>query len=706
MKLRPNFAGPACVAGLVLTLACATETYAAEVAPFDFDANGRVDVADAGQMLDCFGGPENPAGGGACLGNTVYAADRDSDLDIDLRDWSALQLCFSGDQSANFGCAAPLGPVALLSGASGQEDELLVFTLTAFDPHSAPAEVTFTVVGLPKHGELRQSDGTSIANVPTVVTDPAGGLQYLAATNESGLAYASFAYTATSVITGLTSAARYVALDIAPVNDAPMNTTAPPTTLEDSAVTFQFTAFDPDEGDVVKFRVTEVPVSGVLYQVDENLAPQLVDQVSAGEFISHVQGYAHYVPNPNFFGTDSVRVVASDLANASFFSTVIAIHVIAVNDPPVAFAGSIDWENSFAPLIGNIQLAASDVDTLSGALEVCITSLPAGGVLRTRPGSVPVTQVPHCSPSKTYEYLYTEDLTALGFGCAIPPANLPLTFPIDAGSFTFRAFDGTDYSAEATYDLRFVYDNTAPYMTGIAAHSLVEDMEVTFTLAGEDIDGDQTAFVVLAQPQGGTLLRSDGTLIGIYPALFLNHSMLTYVPMANFNTFGMADDFVPVQITDGQNTRDCDYAISFDVLAVNDPPTITAPASIITGGTSGGTNGFSIDDDAQAGTELVVEFRALGTAASRVELPFPSPEVVLEQLTPAHVRVTGTLSAINATLANGLTFHVLQNGTFEASLEMEVHDQGNSGEGAVNPLTTLRVVPVEIPMECVGLECR
>jgi len=42
----------------------------------------------------------------------------------------------------------------------------------------------------------------------------------------------------------------------------------------------------------------------------------------------------------------------------------------------------------------------------------------------------------------------------------------------------------------------------------------------------------------------------------------------------------------------------------------------------------------------------------------------------------------------------------------QASLEMEVHDQGNSGEGAANPLTTLHVVPLEMPMECVGLECR
>ncbi len=55
------------------------------IAPFDFNGDGYVTVADVQSFLGCMGGPDTPVGGICVLG------DADFDSDVDLGDFAVLQ---------------------------------------------------------------------------------------------------------------------------------------------------------------------------------------------------------------------------------------------------------------------------------------------------------------------------------------------------------------------------------------------------------------------------------------------------------------------------------------------------------------------------------------------------------------------------------------------------------------------------------------
>ena len=57
-------------------------------------------------------------------------------------------------------------------------------------------------------------------------------------------------------------------------------------------------------------------------------------------------------------------------------------------------------------------------------------------------------------------------------------------------SFTYRAFDGTDYSDPASVTLTVTSVNDSPVLTSIGDQTTDEDSPLTITLTGSDVDGD------------------------------------------------------------------------------------------------------------------------------------------------------------------------------------------------------------------------
>ena len=675
-----------------MVMATAHPASAVDVAAFDFDANGLVDQEDAEWFFTCGSGPALPAGGGACSAQMAYMADRDGDRDVDQDDFGAFQRCLSGTQPAQFDCVPPIPPLPLLEGVAGYEDTPLLLTLTAFDPHSEPLAVSFAVTTLPAQGQLSQADGTPIDTVPAVVTDPGGQLQYLAEPDMSGPAYAAFGYTVTSLASGTTSAGRAVSIDIAAVNDWPVLDVTPIVTVEDTPVTFQLQAIDPDEGDSFSFQLFEAPVSGTLYQVDESGVPQLELPLTQGMLVSNSQGLVHYVPQADYYGTDSLRGYVFDQTGMGQLPRVLPIHVVGVNDPPTAYNATFESPNSFGALIRNINLQASDVDDFQSAVQVCITTLPETGLLSTFPDGVAITQVPFCTTVRHFQYLYPhpEDL---GGGCLIPPADLPTHFPLHVSSFAYEAFDGEAHSSTAHVNLQFVYDNTAPYVTSVLEHTTDEDVPAAFTLSGADIDGNELLFFFPGPPSHGVVMLNGAPLQ--YPVLVYNDTTLTFVPAENFNTAGGELATVPFQVLDNfTEPRDCPYAVTFTINPVNDPPKLMAPDYADTDELTYIQYGwFSfVGDDAFADTLLKVE--VMGTGVANVNVVIPVGLASLEQVSPTHIRMQGTMNALNATFNIGVWVAASPGHPPGATLEITVDDQGNSGSGA--SYTDSLLIPVQL----------
>jgi hypothetical protein len=104
--------------------------------------------------------------------------------------------------------------------------------------------------------------------------------------------------------------------------------------------------------------------------------------------------------------------------------------------------------------------------------------------------------------------------------------------------------------------------NSVPTATAQAV-TTPEDTSKGITLAGTDGDGDALTFDIVAGPAHGTLTGAGATQ--------------TYVPAGDFN----GSDSFTFTATDGVDTS-APATVSITVSAVNDPPTVSAPASAST----------------------------------------------------------------------------------------------------------------------------
>lgn len=280
-------------------------------------------------------------------------------------------------------------------------------------------------------------------------------------------------------------------INAAPPNSPPVALEQTMVTNEDTALNVTLSATDVD-GDQLVYQIVTPPTQGTL----SGDAPNLV-----------------YTPFDNFFGSDSFEFNANDGQSDSNVA-VITILVNSVNDLPVADAQnlSIDEDN-----IGTISLTASDLD--NDPLTFTVTTLPTNGALSGT------------APNLTYT----------------PNANFN-----GNDSFTFVANDGQADSATATVNIAVAPVNDAP-VANAQQVTVNEDGSMNITLSGSDIDSASLSFVVISQPQNGTLTGSTPNLV--------------YTPNANFD----GNDSLIFKVNDG--ALDSALAlVEIGVTPVNDFP--------------------------------------------------------------------------------------------------------------------------------------
>jgi CSLREA domain-containing protein len=221
--------------------------------------------------------------------------------------------------------------------------------------------------------------------------------------------------------------------------------------------------------------------------------------------------------------------------------------------------------------------------------------------------------------------------------------------------------------------------------------SLNEDATLVITLQGQDPDGSNLTFVKSdgsafpANP--GTIATTNGT-IGTFGSVSCNANGLcsqqvTYTPAANFN----GSDTFNFKVNDGTSNSNENGVVSITVNAVNDAPTINAPAGPLSATedtqlTINGGNLISVADiDAGSGQEKVT----LGVVHGTLTLASLAGITFVDGTAngTGSLHFTGTIANLNTAL-NGLKYQGTQdyNSTRGAeTLSINIDDQGNTGSG-------------------------
>lgn len=292
----------------------------------------------------------------------------------------------------------------------------------------------------------------------TVVNPPANGtlggtapqLTYTANTGFSG----SDAFTFRVSDGQVQSTDATVQLTITNVNDAPVVAALDLSTEEDTALSATLLGQDNDN-DALTFSIFTPPVNGS-YTID-------------GDTLT-------YTPNENYFGTDTLAIVANDGALDSL-PVQIMITVTSANDVPMSNSLSIDLSENASV---DITLDGSDAD--GDALQFTIIDQPANGTLSGVPPLVTYTPNPNFAGSD---------------------------------SFTYQVSDGLAQSNNATVGLSISDVNNAPVVS-IFTLSTDEDVTVTESLVATDGDNDPVTFSVTAPPSHGSY-SIDGANISYTP---------------------------------------------------------------------------------------------------------------------------------------------------------------------------------------------
>ena len=219
-----------------------------------------------------------------------------------------------------------IADVVLVEGSS------LTVPVIAIDPDGHV--ITLEAVGLPAFAEL------------AVTGNGVGELSFNPAIGDAG-SYGALSITATD---NVYVDQDFFVLEVETLTGPPIASHVDATTQEDQAVAFALSAIDPD-GDPITYQITSGPEHGTL----EGTAPNLT-----------------YVPDADFFGTDSLTYVASDAAESSQPATV------TLTVEPVADAPRLDPVGDQAFDEGSVvslQIVAVDPD--GDSVQLSVLGLPS-----------------------------------------------------------------------------------------------------------------------------------------------------------------------------------------------------------------------------------------------------------------------------------------------------------------------------------------
>ncbi|MGE5097610.1 MAG: putative Ig domain-containing protein, partial [Betaproteobacteria bacterium] len=332
--------------------------------------------------------------------------------------------------------------------------------------------------------------------------------------------------------------------------------------------------------------------------------------------------------------------------------------------------------------------------------------------------------------------------------CTVDTAHGSLTLVGD-GSFTYTPaadFAGTDTFTYVVYNLvgsfgtatvTITVTNAAPVVDLNGATAAGIDFAATFTEGGGDVaivdaaqltvtDADDTqltgATIIITNPLDGAAESLAVTCTDAPPACkgSINVADVSYTPathtleilatapLADFQALlrtlryangslapGTSARDVTVTINDGISDNSPIAHAAITVSAVNNAPSITAPASLtIAADVAHAFAGNVSVADADAGT---ADVQVTLTATNGTALLSGTAGLAVSGNGTATVTFVGSIASVNAAL-NGMTFTPTNGYTGAASLRIDVDDRGNTGSGGAKTATkTIALTVDQVP---------
>lgn len=321
------------------------------------------------------------------------------------------------------GTVANIPPVADDQTLSTEEDTFIDITLTGSDIDGD--SLSFNVVTPPNHGSL---SGT------------APNLRYTPDQDFNG--DDSFSFTASDGKSNSLEAE--ISITVMPVNDAPVALGQVFELSEDGSLSFTLLASDVDNDPLT-------------LTIQTNLGHGSL----SGDF-----PILTYVPDPNYFGSDSFSYIVSDgLLDSN--EAVVTFTINSGNDKPIAYDRNLFLEEDYL-----IKFSLSGYDADADPLTYIVLTQPSHGTLDGEEAS----------------YRYTPEENYNG-----------------PDSFTFVVNDGQTDSEPAMVSIFVGAVNDAP----VAIPQWITtnlNVSTEIILKGSDVDGDALIFEVTTAPEHGTLV--------------------------------------------------------------------------------------------------------------------------------------------------------------------------------------------------------
>ncbi|NMC52980.1 MAG: tandem-95 repeat protein [Chloroflexi bacterium] len=297
----------------------------------------------------------------------------------------------------------------------------------------------------------------------TLALDTDGSFIYMPASDYNGTD--TFTYHLNDGTTN--SAIATVTITITPVNDAPKAYNEAFSTLEDT--------------------ILEVAAPGILTNdtdVDENPLTAVLGTTTAhGTLTLNPDGSFTYQPNLNYTGTDSFMYTVSD-GSASSTTATATITISPVNDAPVGVAEVHTVLEDNTLTVADPGILGNDTDVEGNTLSAVLNQTVNHGTLTL-------------NTNGSFTYTPTEDYNG-------------------SDSFSYRAYDGSLYSAITTVSLTITAVNDSPVAGAdsyIASLGSVLNVDAPGVLDNDtDVENDELSARLLTPPEKGVLIfNSDGS---------------------------------------------------------------------------------------------------------------------------------------------------------------------------------------------------
>ena len=352
-----------------------------------------------------------------------------------------------------------------------------------------------------------------------------------------------------------------ITIQVKPVNDVPTVTSFGTATTENQQLIVQFQAFDADD-DVLKFKITALPVHGKLYTVDDT-GVATTHEISADETVD--KNMVAFVPETDYYthtGNDpeTFRFQGFD-GDAYSAEGTITITIKKDNKAPTVENIGVETDEDSAK---DIKLNGNDPDGDPLTYSIVAAPDPAKGILTgvganglVNGDTVTFTPATNFNGSVTFTYQADDGIDKSNVGTVtvvVNPVNdLPVTLP---ASLT------VDEDSKATASNQVNFDATD-----------VDDAKANLT------------WKIVSLPANGSLYKSDGTT-KLTAGDVISDAKVFYVPNPDWPAGHVAqeDAFNYAACDNHDVAHPCgnDAKVSLTVNAVEDAPVANDQSGIAT----------------------------------------------------------------------------------------------------------------------------